>query len=406
MQIQPLFRCVAGLDVHLALVVVTIISAESLEAEPKVETREFGAFKRDRRAMAEWIASFHPDEVSMESTGIYWKRVYVALERVGICAKVVNAYHVSKVPGRKTDFSDSLWLAMLTRAGLLKSSFVPDESVRHLRLASRHHTGLVDELARHKNRLLKVLNDGGMRLTATVSDAHGVACRAMIKAILAGQTPEQAVRLAGKLKSDREELILALDHELTPVHLYMAQTIQREIDFLESEIAELERYLSQQLASCQPLIDLLLTLPGMDQLSASKLLVEIGTDMRAFARPDHLAVWSGVCPGNEQSAGTRKRAKTQRGNHHVRRILVEVAHAAARTHCYFKERFDAWRIRLGYKKSVVAVAHKIIKIVHVMLSRKVPYQDKSADYEALLVRRNRSRWIKALKKFGHLPETA
>lgn len=406
MQLLPIYRCVAALDVHLMLVVVTVISAQTADAEPMVETRNFGAFKRDRRAMAEWIASFHPEEVSMESTGIYWKSVYVALERVGIRAKVVNAYHVSKVPGRKTDFSDSLWLAMLTRAGLLKSSFIPDESVRHLRLVSRYHTRMTDDLVSYKNRLLKVLNDGGMRLTAAVSDAHGVACRAMVKAILSGQTPEQAVRLAGRLKSDRGELILALDHELTPHHIYLAQLIQEDIDYLENRLAELEGYLFSALACYMPQIDLLSTLPGMDRPSIAKLLVEISADMSAFASPDSLAVWSGVSPGNEQSADNRKKAKTRRGSHYVRRILIEVAHAAVRTRCYFKEKFESLRPRLGYRKAVVAIAHKIIKIVHIMLSRNEPYKDKSADFEALRVTRNRSRWIKALQKHGHLPETA
>jgi len=406
MQVQPLYRCVAALDVHLDLVVVCIIFAPSLEAEPECVMREFGAFKRDRRAMAEWIASYKPDAVSMESTGIYWKSVYVALERAGIRSSVVNAYHVSKVPGRKTDYSDAQWLAMLTRAGLLSSSFIPDESVRHLRLVSRYHSSLTGTLASTKNRLLKVLNDGGMRLTAKVSDAHGVASRAMIDAILKGRTPEQAVAHAGRLKASREDLILALDHELTPTHIYLAQTIQGEIDHLQQQLGKLEEYLYGALARYEPLICLLLTIPGMDRPSIAKMLVEIGPNMQAFATPDKLAVWCGVSPGNEQSNKQRKKARTQVANHHVRRVLVEVAHAAVKTKCYFKEKFDAWRIRLGYRKSVVAVAHKIIKIVHIMLTRNVPYQDKSADFQALLVSRNHSRWMKALKKHGHLPETA
>lgn len=406
MEIESLHRCVAGLDVHLSSVVVTMLHSPMADVEPTVETRQFGAFKKDRRAMAEWIAGFRPDAVAMESTGIYWKGVYVALERVGIRAQVVNAYHVSKVPGRKTDYFDSLWLAMLTRCGMLKRSFIPAESVRHLRLVSRHHTCMTDDLVRYKNRLLKVLNDGGMRLTAAVSDAHGVACRAMIKAILSGKTPEQAVLLAGRLKSGREELTLALDHELTPQHIYMAQAIQRHIDVIERELSELERYLYDALKPYQPLMDLLTTMPGMDRLSIAKLLTEIGPDMDAFPSPDHLASWSGTSPGNEQSGQKRKKAKTLRGNQQVRRILVEVAHAAARTRCYFKEKFDAWRPRLGYRKAIVAIAHKMIKVVHIMLSRNVPYEDKSADFEALRVARNRSRWIKALKKHGHLPATA
>jgi len=260
----------------------------------------------------------------------------------------------------------------VSRPGLLKHSFIPDESVRHLRLVSRHHSCMTDDLVSYKNRLLKVLNDGGMRLTAAVSDAHGVACRAMIKAILAGKTPEQAVQLAGRLKSGKDELILALDHELTPHHIYMAQAIQRQIDFIEHEIAELERYLYSELTPYQPLMDLLTTMPGMDRLSIAKLPTEIGPNMSAFPSPDHLVVWSSTSPGNEQSSDKRKKAKARRGNHHVRRILVEFAHAAAKTHCYFKEKFEAWRPRLGYCKAIVAIAHKMIKIVHIMLSRNVP----------------------------------
>ena len=224
---------------------------------------------------------------------------------------------------------------------------------------------------------------------------------------LDGLADDQAlVAHAGRLKASRDDLVLALDHELTPTHIYLAQTIQDEIDHTKRELSRLEDYLWAALARYEPLINLLQTIPGMDRLSIMKILVEIGPDMRAFATPDKLAVWCGVSSGNEQSNKVRKKARTQQANHHVRRVLVEVAHAAARTKCYFKEKFDAWRIRLGYRKSVVAVAHKIIKIVHIMLTRNVPYQDKIADFQALLVGRNHSRWIKALKKHGHLPETA
>lgn len=406
LQLPTLHRCVAGLDVHLDLVVVCIITAPSLDAEPECFVREFGAFKRDRRAMAGWIASFKPDAVSMESTGIYWKSVYVALERASIRSSVVNAYHVSKVPGRKTDITDAQWLAMLTRAGLLKSSFIPDESVRHLRLVARYHSSVTGTLASTKNRLLKVLNDGGMRLNAKVSNTHGVASRAMIDAILKGASPEHAVKHAGRLKASREDLVLALDHELTPTHIFLAQEIQADIDRLAQRLRILEDYLYAALARYEPLICLLQTIPGMDRPSIAKILVEIGPDMTAFATPDKLAVWCGVSPGNEESNRKRKNAKTISANQHVRRVLVEVANAAIRSKCYFKERFQTWRMRLGYKKSVVAIAHKIIKIVYLMLTRNVPYQDKSADFQAGLAGRNRSRWIKALKKHGHLPETA
>ena len=146
MDIQPIFRCAVGIDVHLALICVCVIVAEP-GLEPVVHRREFGGFQRDRRAMAEWIASFKPDIVVMESTGIYWKSPYAALEKVGIQAQVVNAQQVKKVPGRKTDTSDAEWLAMLARAGLLRGSFIPPERLHTLRQVSRHHQKITAHFA-------------------------------------------------------------------------------------------------------------------------------------------------------------------------------------------------------------------------------------------------------------------
>jgi transposase len=174
-----------GIDVHLALICVCIIVAEP-GLEPVVHRREFGGFQRDRRAMADWIASFQPEIVVMESTGIYWKSPYAALEKVGIQAQVVNAQPVKKVPGRKTDTSDAEWLAMLARAGLLRGSFIPPAQLRNLRQVSRHHQKITAMRAMEKNRLLKVLSDAGIRITAVVSDAHGVAATAIIDGLLAG----------------------------------------------------------------------------------------------------------------------------------------------------------------------------------------------------------------------------
>jgi transposase len=178
MDIQPIFRCAVGIDIHLALICVCIIIAEP-GLEPVVHRREFGGFQRDRRAMADWIASFKPDIVVMERTGIYWKSPYAALEKVGIRAQVVNARQVKKVPGRKTDTSDAEWLALLARAGLLRGSFIPPERLHTLRQVSRHHQKITAMRAMEKNRRVKVLSDAGIRITAVVSDPHGVAATAI-----------------------------------------------------------------------------------------------------------------------------------------------------------------------------------------------------------------------------------
>jgi transposase len=180
-----MFRCAVGIDIYLALICVCIIIAEP-GLEPVVHRREFGGFQRDRRAMADWIAGFKPDMVVMESTGIYWKSPYAALEKVGIRAQVVNARQVKKVPGRKTDTSDAEWLAMLARAGLLRGSFIPPARLRTLRQVSRHHQKITAMRAMEKNRLVKVLSDAGIRISAVVSDPHGVAASAIIDCLLDG----------------------------------------------------------------------------------------------------------------------------------------------------------------------------------------------------------------------------
>lgn len=405
MQIESMYHCAAGLDVHLNKISVCVIR-DTGSGEPEVHLREFGGFKRDRRAMAEWIASFAPQVVAMESTGIYWKSPYAALERVGIRAKVVNAQHVAKVEGRKTDICDAQWLALLARAGLLRASFIPHPTVRHLRLLARYHERLTAQRAAEKNRLLKVLGDGGMRLSALVSDPHGSACRQMIGHILDGAAPEEAVRCAGRLKAGRSELAASLDHELSASHVFVAQHIRAHLDYLETLLAELEQRLFAELQPYEPLIQLLLTLPGMDRLSIAKLLVEIGTEMSLFGSPGRLAAWCGLCPGNHESAGQRKHGKTRLGNPYVRAVLIEVAHAAVRTRCYFHAKYQALVVRKGHKKSIVAIAHKMIRLIYLLLTRHEPYQDRSVDFEALRVKRNAPRWVKALIAHGLLPAAA
>ena len=192
MELKPIFQRVIGLDIHQAQVTACAIIGNP-DGTVEVERRQFGGFKKDRRALADWCATLQPDEVVMESTGIYWKSPYAALEQVGIRAQVVNARHVKQVPGRKTDAGDAEWLAMLARAGLLRGSFVPPAQLRELRLIARQRQKLVGMLASEKNRLHKLLTDGGIRLGVVVSDIHGQSARAMIKALIQGATPQEVL---------------------------------------------------------------------------------------------------------------------------------------------------------------------------------------------------------------------
>lgn len=405
MDIHPIFRCAVGMDVHLSTLSVCVIVAEP-GGEPEVYRRQFGAFQRDRRAMAEWIAGFNPDTVVMESTGIYWKSPYAALEKVGLRALVVNAQHVKKVPGRKTDTSDAEWLAMLARAGLLRGSFIPPAALRTLRQLSRYHHRTTAMLAAEKNRLVRVLSDAGIRLTAVVADAHGVAARALIDCLLNGGTPEQALAFVGRLQAPREELLAALQGELSEHHVFVARMIRQHLQILQTQLVDLERQLFEALKPHEAAVQLLLTIPGIDRLAAAKLVVEIGVDMAAFGHASRLAKWAGMCPGNHESAGKHRAGRTIPGNRYVRALLCEIAWAAGRTTSQFKSRYQTLVIRRGTKKAIIAVAHKVLKTVFVLLSRHVPYHDTTVDYEALLVQRNAPRWIRQLKKYGYLPKAA
>lgn len=406
MELTPIYKRVIGLDVHQAKISACAI-AELPDGTLTVEQREFGGFKRDRRALADWARAFGPEVVVMESTGVYWKSPYAALEAVGITAWVVNARHVKTVPGRKTDVADAQWLATLARSGLLHASFIPPANIRHLRLIARQRQKLGGMLASEKNRLHKLLADAGIRLGVVVSDIHGQAGRAMVKALIEGKPMSEILDLAGRLRASRAELFEALQpEELSSSHRFVLTEIMAHIEELEERMVRFEHELLRGLTTWRPQLALLQTIPGIDLMGAAMLLVEISAEMDSFGSAEKLASWVGICPGNNESAGKRKSGKTRKGNAWVRRLLCEFAQAAARSRCALKDKFAALSIRKGHKKSIVALAHKMLRIVFSILKNNTPYHDKVVDYEALSVQRNAPRWIKMLVKHGFIPANA
>ena len=402
MELTIVYKCVAALDVHQAKLTVCIMN-ENEFGEVISEHKEFGGFKKDQHAMAEWVASFKPDLVVMESTGIYWKSPYAALEKQGLKIAVVNARHVKQVPGRKTDIADAQWLAILARNGLLRGGFVPSCQFRELRLVSRQMQKLTGILSGEKNRMHKQLTDAGIRLSVVVSDIQGKSARAMIKGLLKGETPEQVLNYANnRLKATEEELLDALAGDLTPSHCFIINLVMTHIEALEKDIQTCLQFLVQGLAAYTSVLQCLQTIPGIDQMGAAMLLVEIGDDMSAFGSPAKLASWAGVCPGNNESAGKKKSGKARKGNPYVRRILCEAANAASKTKCSLQEKFKALMLRRGRKRAIFAIAHKLLKTVFLLIERGDYYRDAEMNYEALSVQRNAPRWIKKLKQYGYI----
>ena len=248
MQLTPIYKRVIALDVHQAKITACAI-VEHDDGRQEMTKLDFGAFRRDRRALAQWTLQIGPDVVVMESTGVYWKSPFAALEAVGINAWVVNARHVKAVPGRKTDMADAQWLATLARAGLLRASFIPGAQFRQLRLVARQRQKLVGVLSAEKNRLHKVLVDAGIRLGVLVSDVHGQSARAMIKALIRGPPISAILDLKGRLGASREELFEALSTEqFSAIHAFVVDEIMQHIEYVEQRISCMDEYSARSVA--------------------------------------------------------------------------------------------------------------------------------------------------------------
>ncbi|HAT50363.1 MAG: IS110 family transposase [Nitrospirae bacterium] len=400
--IKGIVERVAGLDVHKDTVVGTVL-LENPGGDPLKETRSFGTMSQKLKELASWLTQQGVELAVMESTGIYWKPVFEALEEVGLKVFLVNARHVRNVPGRKTDVKDSEWLAELARCGLLRPSFVPPKDLRELRSVSRYREKMSGMLASEKNRLQKILDECGIRLSSVVSDINGVSARKMIQALINGmpitEIPELAV---GSLRGKKEELLSALEGTLSERHRFLLRQIESHIRFLSDELAQIDTLLIEGMAPYRQEWQRLQTIPGLDQIGAALLLVEIGTDMERFGSAARLSAWAGMCPGNNESAGKRKSGRTPHGNKHVRQILCEAANCARRTKSQFSGLYQGMVIRRGHKRTIVAIGHKMLRISFALLKNGEHYRDPGIDYEKLVVQRNGPRWLQALKKFGLL----
>jgi transposase len=403
--IEAIVKRVAGLDVHKMVIVATVL-LEPANGQVAQETRSFSSFRQDREALCHWLQESAVELVVMESTGNYWKSIDAALESAQLKTYVVNARLVKQVPGRKTDVTDSQWLASLARCGLLNPSFIAPVDLQQLRLLGRYRMKLKGVAAGEKNRLHKVLDDAGIRLGGVVSDIHGTSAQAMIAGLVAGQPVAALLQQArGRLKAKREQLAQALDEPLSERHRWLLQEIQNHLRYLEEQIHQVDEHLLAGMEPYRPAWQLLQTIPGIDTGSAAQLIAEIGVDMESFGSAERLASWAGMCPGNHESAGKRQRVSTRPGNRALRQVLCEVANAACNTDSQFKSKYPALVIRRGHKRSIVAIGHKLLRIVYTVLKEQQPYRDPEIDYEALVVAKNAPRWLKALQKYGYLAET-
>ena len=393
----------AALDVHKAQVTACVRMPADTGGRTQ-EVAEFATTVRGLLTLHDWLSAHHVTEVAMEATGVYWKPVWAILEE-DFELLLVNARHVKQVPGRKTDVSDAAWLCQLLEAGLLKASFVPPKPIRALRNLTRYRKAQIRERQREANRLHKVLEDTGIKLDCVASDILGVSGRAMLEALVAGTTdPEVLADLArGRLRAKLPALREALEGRFNAQHALLVGAILAHLDFLDEQIERLSEAIREALAPFAAAVELLCSIPGVQQRTAENVLAEIGLDMSRFPFAGHLASWAGQCPGNHESAGKRRSGRTRKGSKWLNEALTEAAIAAVRTNgSYLQALHKRLRPRIGHSRALGAVKHSMICACWHMLSSGELYRDPGGDY---FVRRDperqTKRLVRQLEALGH-----
>jgi len=378
---EAIVECCAGLDVHQATVVACLNRGPAGKRSSK-EIRTYGTTCQELRELRDWLKGSGCSLVAMESTGVYWKPVHAELE--GHFELIVgNAHHIKNVPGRKTDVKDCDWISDLARHGLIANSFVPPRPIRDLRDLTRYRRKLVEAQAAERNRLIKLLESASIKLSGVISDVFGVSGRAMLRALIEGdQSPAEMAQLAQRrMKRKQPELARALDGHVDEHHRFLLRLQLQRITAAEADLAQLDERLREKLAPYDEELGRLMQIPGVDWVTASALIAEIGVDMSVFHGAAHLAAWAGLCPGNHESAGRQKSAKTRKGNVWLKTAMVTAAIAAGKTRrSYFAAKYRRLTARRGKMRAAVAIAHKILVAAYHMLAQRSDYRELGADY--------------------------
>ena len=384
-------RC-AGLDVHKDMVMARVRCV----SEPAVdETRSFATTTGALIELQEWLSSHAVTHVAMEATGVYWKPVWHLLEE-HFELVLANAQHIKNVPGRKTDVNDAAWIADLLAHGLISASFVPPKPIQELRDLTRTRKQLVREVSQHSLRIQKTLEDANIKLGSVLSDILGHSGRAILNALIAGETdPERLADLArGNARKKRAELIQALHGRISAHHRRLLKLHLGLIDALQQALATVDADVGKTLAPIEECARLLTTMPGVSELTAHVLVAEIGVDMARFPTAGHLLSWATMCPRNDESAGKRRSTRTRKGAPWLKTALVTAAWAAVRVRgSYLQAQFLRLKARRGAKKAILAVAASMLNAAWHMLKDRVEYKDLGADHFA---RRDRSKAIRRL----------
>jgi transposase len=403
---ELLHRRCCGLDVHKE----TVVACLRLVSDGKVttEVRTFQTTTADLLRLSEWLAANECTHVAMEATGVYWKPVWHILDDGEFALVLANAAHVKNVPGRKTDVNDAMWLAELLAHGLIRASFVPDSQTQEMRNLLRTRKQLVREQSRHLQRVQKTLEDANIKLDSVLSSLMTKSGRAMIEALIAGETnPVKLASLADpRVKASPKELREALRGRVTKHHRFLLRLHLDQIDALSAAVATVDVQVETNLGPFRTAVDLIKSIPGFDNLGAHVVVSEIGIDMSRFPSDAHLISWAGICPRNDESAGKRRSNRLRKGAPWLKTTLVQCTWAAIKKkNSYLQAQYHRIKARRGPKKAIMAVAASILTAIYHMLKDGTTYQDLGYNhFDRRSTDQQKTRLIKRLAALGYAVE--
>lgn len=400
-----------GLDVHKEFVTACLLTTDCLGQETSV-LESFGTFTDDLVRLREWLLEHECLIAAMESTGVYWRPVHNILEGY-LAVVLVNARHIKNLPGRKTDMRDCQWIATLLRVGFLKASFIPPKVIRQWRDLTRYRRSLVEALGDVKRQVHKLLESSNIKIDSVVSVLFGKTGRNLMELLAKdhGELTLEAVQtcLRGRLRSKATELFRAVQGFFEDHHRWILREMLDRVDQHEANLASVESRLRDLMQPHDELIDRITRIPGIGSTSAYAILSETGTTLESFPNAGAFCSWAGVCPANNESAGKRRSTRSPVRRNHLRTHLVEAAWGAVKKKgSYLRSKYFSLRSRLGPKKAIMAIAHRILKALYYIIKHGDSFRDLGEDYLMELRRRSITSYLeRQAKKLGMvlLPES-
>ena len=370
-----------GLDVHKETVVACLLKG-NLDSEPEAETRTYSTLIPNLEQLKTWLIEENCRHVAMESTGVYWHPVFNVLESAfdgTIELMVSNARHMKNVPGKKTDVKDAEWIAGLLRAGLLRGSFIPSQSIRRLRDLTRYRKSMVEEISSQKNRIEKHLQSCGFKLSTFLTDIFGVSGRGIVDhlAKFGHISPEEVDPLVKKsARAKLNDIKLAVNGNMDVLQRDFLKMLLKHLDDNREHLQIIDQKIDQELLKYQRQFEQLDSIPGINKTAAAAILAEIGTDMAQFKNAENICSWAGLTPGSYESAGKKKSSRTLNGNTYIKRILCEAAWTITRMrNTYLSQWYWKIKQRRGGKRAIVALARKLLVIIYNMLKNNTDYDE-------------------------------